>query len=325
MLKVIGIVKNKRVTTGYRLYDEETTRTKDYNNLEVLDKAWEGHIENATVKHATLICDDEKLPHIDENTKLCINNDKIIVLGEIVNNGVLEGYRVTDYTGITLDLHIDKIFDLGNVGFYNAKIEGTKKKKVLVPLKGELRQLERVLPADGLTYFEALTQDPSLVLNGLLYHMATRLAEVEEMYNFPTAKQVPTDANEFVYAVYVEIYKGFSGINFVITADIDFNAKAVNFTLALEDKGEMQLAKFSEELVDKPVEWVNKTLGWCLGTLILISHSLNKHYMHMPEDQQAIKKAVTGEERVTSWDIDLNLASSFSNQLDTLFTHFPKP
>lgn len=66
--------------------------------------------------------DQYKLPIIKGND--CVDNDKVIVLFELVRGNQLVGYRVTDYAGGLTDLSLPEIHDYKDVGYWNARISG---------------------------------------------------------------------------------------------------------------------------------------------------------------------------------------------------------
>ena len=66
------------------------------------------------------------LPRIIVSGKdsVCVSNDFIIVLAEIVDEGSqqLYGYRVTDYTGDIYDFTVDELLSYQKVGYHNAQV-----------------------------------------------------------------------------------------------------------------------------------------------------------------------------------------------------------
>lgn len=74
--------------------------------------------------------DQYKLPVVDPRTGECVENDKVIVLFELVRGSQVVGYRVTDYAGGLTDLSLEEVLNYKDVGFWNAVLDG----KFLKPL-----------------------------------------------------------------------------------------------------------------------------------------------------------------------------------------------
>lgn len=76
--------------------------------------------------------DQYRLPVVHPQTGECVENDKVIVLFELARGNQVVGYRVTDYSGMIVDLSLDEVKDYLQAGYWNAEYDG----RYLQPLNG---------------------------------------------------------------------------------------------------------------------------------------------------------------------------------------------
>lgn len=62
------------------------------------------------------------LPLVNSRTGECIKNDKVIVLSELVKNGQLTGYVLTDYAGGFMTTSVEEALSYEGVGYWNATV-----------------------------------------------------------------------------------------------------------------------------------------------------------------------------------------------------------
>jgi hypothetical protein len=68
--------------------------------------------------------DRYQLPVVEPRTGECYQHDRVIILFELVQNGAVVGYEVTDYQGGLTQLSLQEALGYESVGFWNAVIEG---------------------------------------------------------------------------------------------------------------------------------------------------------------------------------------------------------
>jgi hypothetical protein len=66
--------------------------------------------------------DKYKLPVVDQRTGKCVENDTVIILFELVKDGVVWGYEVTEYVGGLHRFSLEQALTYEKVGFFNAEV-----------------------------------------------------------------------------------------------------------------------------------------------------------------------------------------------------------
>ena len=137
MIRVIAILKDRNRTLGYRLLDEITSTVQDMGTASALDFIKEHGCRNAHVSGIALVADEgsiDMLPVVDAHTKKCIKNDKYIIIGTFKQGDRITSVRVTDYTGMIMDVDVRQIFTLEDKGLMNARIQNVGEKRSVKPL-----------------------------------------------------------------------------------------------------------------------------------------------------------------------------------------------
>lgn len=149
-LRIVGQVVNSitdKEPIGYVVMTERTQKFKMYTINQTISLLGKFKFVNAELSNGKIVnteCAMSRLPKYSTNMRV-VGNPGVIILGEIVDNDTVIGYRALDTNGRIADLTEDEVIMLNDngVGVINAKIVNRNNKSYVSAIKNEFTKIEK--------------------------------------------------------------------------------------------------------------------------------------------------------------------------------------